>query len=733
MGHLKSKILKKRDILANNNFINLFYKILCIVMFIIFIIMMILTNTSLVSESLISVFVVLIGAIIYIMFLIALFRKFKKMQTKTHDKIALLLFVLSFLFASIWGITHKTLFLFDLSHIVDKVQVLLNTNSHIVKEYNYFSNFPHQIPLFSIIYFVELFGKAVFHNPENTMILFNCFLISLTFYLVYQIIKELFNSKIALIGMIILVLYPDFYLFASYYYTDIVSIPFTIIGFYFLVKAAKKEKIKKYLFLIVGGIFFAIGTKVRVVSSFLLIAYLLDLLLKNNIKEIVKKSMAILIPFFGIYVLYNTMLLPYFKIQIDKSKTLPLTHFIMMGSNPETYGRWSIDEVRYTQSSKNKVNANIKKLQKRLKNEININFLLKKTEETWAKPYNAFAYYASMDKLDESHSFVSGYNVIFLSYILQIMKLSMYFIFTIMIGTQLAKKNKLSNSKVSMFVIALFGAFFFYVIWEAQSRYSFSFLPWIVIGGASSIALLDNFLKVKNIRIEHKIINLYQYKKYFAIFLLIITVLFLFDGFITYSVRKKPIDVVRINQKGEAGYYNIIRNKITQYFTLERSFNKIVLTFLDDHIEKEIPYIFELYDEKDKLIYETEFLSPINQETSEVEITFPKVKLKKKTKYHFKIYSNKTTLKNYLKIVTYKIDNCLGQEWDYKNKGYDAFPTGETYTGDTLICNELTLKVYEHKVRNQIRKKYYLPFATVILIITVFSCYTCLLKKEEAL
>ncbi len=720
-----------RDSFSNkyNNLKQKSYKILCTFMLLIFLLFLLMVLSDFDNPLISSVIVV--GSILYVLVLVFLYRKFKKMEVKTHNKIAIFLALSFFVISSIWGVKHQALLVADILHIADKALVMVNTNIKNICDDVYFSRFPNQIPAVLLVYIVEFFGNLLFHSPENFIIVYNCFMMSLTIYFIYKIIKELFDSKIALIGMILALLYPSFILSSSFYYTDILSIPFPIIGFYCLIKANRENKVKKYIYLVLGGILFGIGTKIRVVSSFLFIAYLIDLILKQDLKQCLKKGGTALASFALIFIVYSSVLLPYFQVNIDKKQTLPATHFLMMGANPLSRGGFYGPDVNFSIAQKNKKEANLEKIKERAK-DLNLDFYFKKIALTWTDNQNGIAsFYQNMLSFGDTHSFLAGYNDIFLRSILKIMRFVMYLFFFIMIAEQLRKKENSKTSKTSVFIIALFGSFVFYLFWEAKERYSFSFIPWIILGGSTSIVFLDQVLSAKSFSFNNERINLNKFKKKTGILLLLILVLFLVDGFIEYSVRKKEIDMIRANN-----YYGTIgipiknNDEIIEYFKIDDNFNQIELSFFDYNIKQKIPYIFELYNKDDKLIYREEFLSSLHEDRKQIVFDFPKIKVKKKTEFYFKVYSKKATATNFLQIIASRNVYCNGKELTCKNKGYDMNPEGKTYVNGKLYCFDAMYKVVEHKMSNRVRKKYYLPFAIFIFGISFIGVYSCLIKKE---
>lgn len=713
-----------------SNFFNGSYRLLCIVMVLLWGMLVFLTITNLIpSTSVSSSFIIILGTIIYLLFLVFVYRKIEKFQPKTHDKIALVITCLSFILLALWSLTHQPLPHYDLYHIIDKIKILFHNNTHIIGEHFYFSKYPHQIPIFILTYFVEYIGKIIFNAPDVTMIVFNCFMIALSFYFVYKIIKELANSKLGIIGLILCVLYIDYYLLGGYYYTDILCVPYATIGFYFLIKANKLEGLKKFISLILGGILFGIATKMRVVASFLFIGYLIVCIYiyiingkkLGKFKEFIKNGFIPVIAFFSIFLLHNILVNQYFKIEINKEATYPVTHFIMMGLNTDTFGNYSDIDDSFTYNSKNKTQDTKEVIKERIK-DINLDFYINKFASNWTiGKHTNIGIYHNVSTVDDSYAFLTGYNMIFIQILSQITLLTIYLLFLLTIIKE-AKNKKVSMT--STLIITIFGAILFYLIWEANGRYSFSFLEWIIIGAALSFEEVNIYLK-KKLQLNGKTRKSIGYLLIFSI------VLILIDGFLEYAYKREEINVPRYIQYGIGWRLYQEDKEIKQIFLVNDTFNKINLTFNDSLITEEIPYQFELYNMEDVLLYKEEFMATKNKGTTNKYFKFKNIEVNQPTKFYIKIYSDEATPNNYLRLSAFITDNCLDKPYDYPNYGYKIMPSGETYVDNKKSCFELTMKVYENKESNKFRKKYYLVYAGIVMLITYLGIYESFLKKEK--
>lgn len=672
---------------------------------------------------------IVLGIIVLLLMLVMIYKKIENYNEKIHNKIALIIIGISFIVLLCFSLTYQAITTYDLSHIVDQVKMLLNNHTHIVGDNNYFSVYPNQIPLFVFVYFMSLLATIIKVDPNNFMIIINCILIALSFGFTYKILKKLFDSRIALIGLILLVLCPDFYLYASYYYTDILCIPFSIIGYYCLIMLDYEPRKRGYLYGLIAGIMFAIGCKLRVVSVFLLIAFIIDVILKNNIKNSIKKIVPVMISFIVLVSLYSKVLEPYFKINIDDKYTLPFTHWIMMGANTNTDGGYDSSDINLTLSYDNKIKGNINEINNRIKNQ-DLLFVSNKIRRVWSSgEYDSLHKYQNVSKIDNTYNLLIGEGSIVIRYFQQILKATIYLLFLITIGSQLLSKNKYEDSKVSNLIISVFGAFIFYLFWEALSRYSFSFLPWIVIGSSTSIKGIEQILKYKTLSFDKKKINLVPAKKCLGIFVIISMILYIGIGFFEYCIKEEKYPQIISRQYSANGKLKIEGSGLKQEFTISRDFNNISLFFKASKKMRNRDYKFELYNEDDELLYSRKFNTDLLKKHDMVDFKFPKEKVNSKKTYYFKIYPLKEAEEDKaLYIKTYVIDNCTSSK--KKNDGYDVNPNGKTYMDDKLVCDEVALVISNVNKHAKIGKKYYIPMALVVLFITFISVNSLLLKNN---
>ena len=119
----------------------------------------------------------------------------------------------------------------DLSHIYDQCVEMLETGNTQLTDVKYFSFNTNNIPIAIVLYWVFRFFRGL--GLENYRLAGGIFHVVLLFFIyvaAYLILKRIADIQTVAAVMFILLLNPAFYAYASYYYTDTVSLFFTITG-----------------------------------------------------------------------------------------------------------------------------------------------------------------------------------------------------------------------------------------------------------------------------------------------------------------------------------------------------------------------------------------------------------------------------------------------------------------------------------------------------------------------
>ncbi len=240
----------------------------------------------------------------------------------------------------------------DLQSVIDTLRKMLAGNTYILQNQEYYEVNPNNIPLTLLLYWVMRAYTAVFGAEADILLaggVFNVVMITVTILLLFKIIREFSADPRTefLTGMVIL-LNPCWIAYASYYYTDTVSLPFAAGGFLLFLKSLRSEDTGKMIMCAAGSsvLFFA-AVKIRVTFILLVLSCLIYVLYRRRWRLLLLLGVVsgvTLILLQSAYVqLYR------FQVTFDTYDTaLPAEHFMMMGSHGN--GASSEEDRNYTRS-----------------------------------------------------------------------------------------------------------------------------------------------------------------------------------------------------------------------------------------------------------------------------------------------------------------------------------------------------------------------------------------------
>lgn len=361
--------------------------------------------------------------------------------------------------------------------------------------------------LLSILYRISylIFGYV----PRYVPVVMNVFAINISVLLTVFIAKRLFGNKKSLFVLLLCVLFAPYYTYTSYYYTDSLSMPFTVLAIYLFICALQSDKkIKKYVMMTFCGVSVFIGFKIKGSVIIIIAVSLVYLILKLNFKKAICFILA-LISGFGVVsaaysVSFNSMNIET-KQQADAYE-YPYTHWIMMGL--KNVGHYNLADSQFTQSfptKKEKQDANIEEIKHRL-NEYGADgfavHCIQKAVWTWEDGTYFISHHIEKPvRKNFLHSFIleSGeYYWIFFAY-------SCGFQLFLMLMILMSLYKGLKNTEINFLVLLkgiVFAAFLFFLAWETRSRYLYNLTPTFIL---LSVDGLDYFtLRIKNLLAKNK-------------------------------------------------------------------------------------------------------------------------------------------------------------------------------------------------------------------------------------
>lgn len=675
------------------NFVNKFLLIFTIICFSISLIGAIFFYTNR-SYDYLNPLVLIVGSIVYLLLLIKLYKVIIKLDDKKKKIIVGILLGLQFILLLISAFVISSIPQVDLIHILTEINSLNDTGS--ILNSVYYSVYPNNRFLLIILYGLQ---KIIPIGNQILFSLLSTICISVMSLFTYKTVNKVLNLNKGLLSLFICVLSPIFYLYVSYYYTDVLMLPFASILIYLIVKTKDEKNLKSnVLYGLLIGIIAIIGYKIRAVAIFILVAYFVYLIFTKKILIVLKKFAPIIIGAILTITCIGTIENKFFT-NVNVDKEFPMTHWIMMGVNEKSYGYYSQDDYNLSSSASNvseRTDLNIKEIKNRLSDLGpfgTVKLLVVKLVSVWGKgDYSYQKYLELVNDFNPSYSYLLEDKNIVINYLLQFSKIVVMFMAIISLI------NIYKSGKKSIIAISLFGAVFFYLVWEVCPRYGLSFLPWLILIGTCSYDTLNtNYEKFK-------------FYKYFKCIILVLTLALFAFSFNKYTGISYKENIVAKDSVTNVKYISLNKEAvITQTLDLYDSFNKIRLKFKVNEID-DATYKLELIT-KNEVVYEKDFKK--NDLEDKKYTDFYLDKTYEGGSYTVRLSSDSTSdLEVYIA---------------YKEK-FDYYPNGILEVNKKEETGDLMFEV----VNNEERGIYtYLEYMTIMILTLGMEVIVLFRKKEE--
>ena len=252
------------------------------------------------------------------------------------------------------------------------------------------------------------------------------------------------------------------------------------------------------------------------------------------------------------------------------------------------------------------------------------------------------------------------------------------------------------EAEISMLEIALLGAYVFYLLWEANERYSVSFLPWMLLIMIEGVRLIELGSRKEIIEYKGRVWKLHSkvFHGVLASIVMAVSVFFMISNQSMYTkeVSKYTDDayVLPIGQIKKRGI-QVGKQELSQSFSTDRAFNQITLEVDNKKVKSSTNYMLSLY-EGDKVIRRIAFSSDQIKKRKNLVLDFDTVSPNGDTIYTFCITSADATKGDAVSLIasyhcdsikqkTFRIDgekqninlafsvsNC--EEATYSSKGF---------------------------------------------------------------
>ena len=349
---------------------------------------------------------------------------------------------------------------------------------------------------YRIVYLI--FGKV----PSFAPIFLNAVFINTAVIFTFFISKKIFKPFGSFLTVVICLLFLPYYTYVPYYYSDSLSLPFTVISVFLVLSGAKiktdtkdkKRLAKKIVYLITAGFFIAVGYELKGSLIIVTVGALVYIILENRLKAALIGALSVtLVTLICISAinLYNDSLHFTTKEQLYEQQ-YPALHWVMMGLKGN--GGFDQSDATATRNSGNydqKTEAIKKEIASRL-NKMGVNgmitHLYQKLTFTWGDGIYFIDHH--LNSTDSNGNRIKNRSILF-EFVLRDGKYnSLFYIysntfhmcmlfFMLMSGFFVIKKKKIS--KITLIQGIVFGATLFFMVWETRSRYIFNMTPLFIL------------------------------------------------------------------------------------------------------------------------------------------------------------------------------------------------------------------------------------------------------------
>ena len=681
-------------------------------------------------DELMNPLIIIMGTIVLIFLFVRLTKFLDKIPESKANKIAIILCIVFLVGLIISGFLVTSIPVYDLSDVEREAELMLQNDGKMVTD-DYFSMYSNQIPLTIFVYHIYKLGYMLnFSNLRLFATVINAVFIAITAFFTYLTVKKIENYKLGMLSLIFFILNPIFYMYVSYFYSDTLCMPFFAIAIYLIISSLKNKNSKKailYEIIAVASLF--LGAKIRIVVIFLLISYILIILISKEEKKTKLLTFGMLSIGLIVGIVFYGIISGNKEIQINEDMKFPITHWIMMGLNDEYDGKFNEDDFQYTydgETYKQKIEKNLEKINERIQDlgpSGIIELFTKKMQVNWSNgTYDVNSKLLNSEEgINVVYNYICGDKELFITYFCQICKTTVLIVFLFAIIREYRSEEK----KYELIFIATFGAFIFYLIWEVLTRYSLTFLPWIILPFGMGIMAIKDVLSIKEIKLnfaeksDKKIkINLYAFSKIiFGISAILIII-----NFYQLAVKKEEHSDIRVIQYSSKGGNKIeITNgrTIEQEFITDKSFNSISIRFSKTNTNVITHYNFMLKDENGMILNEQNFTNDEIKDGRLANFNFERIKPLTKQKYIIQITSNDSSIENAVLLNLYELED------------YSAYPDGVLKIDGNPKEADLVFQVQNDRIKTYVSKKEYAFISLLIICTEIFAFYPYLKYNKK--
>lgn len=656
--------------------------------------------------------------------LLLIWRMLQQQSEKARKRLAFICMLLlaagqlAFLFLIRPMLRYDHLKIFDMALEMLETHTISDTY-----EAGYFARYTNNYPITILTYWILLLLSRL-GLPEQLfltavqMVNMTCILVSI--WLGYLILIELSNQKRAVFYLICCVLCPLSYVWAGYYYTATLSMPFLMAILYLYLRLSRTISFRNRILL--GGLLGAVlilGYKLRATAMIAFIAVVIAAAL-NFLSMQGSARIQALKKYAGsaaAFVLTAALSLSFWNASVNryvafdyKNTGFPMIHWVAMSARWD--GSFDQTDESFTSSfetKEEKVEANKEVLLSRIQDAGPAGLMVlagRKLLNTWADGTDSYLAENSYCTFSRLYDCILGNQSGFLTIYAQAFRtLQMLIIGASALIALFVLKRKKKAPGLFLIQLTLLGAIAFHLIWETNPLYSISFTYLCLM------LLSDGIVSIAEEKPLIPVLNQGWTFCAGAFVLLLVLLIFGKKELVETPIEKRHYIVDQYQYtSNDTGYVASYNEVYEQTFTADRPFNRIsiqVINPLDGYNQS--AFTVKLTREDGAVLYDNpHFPSGLVDKTNRYEFILEDTIIPDgPVSYTFTIAPGYIEEENSLEFLYYHTGNC------------DMYPGGSLkIAGEEQKKGDLAFAVYEYEVTTYFSIKMYLFLCTGLLLLT---------------
>lgn len=429
-----------------------------------------------------NIFIILFNILIFILLYKVLLKINSFLKNKTHIVLFLAIIILQII--CIYNLKVNSNWDFDAVFGIAK-------NISQGKEFDEYYLYKFRNNIGISLFFVIIY--KIFHVTDyyNVSCIVNIFIIDLSIFLSYKLIKNKFNYEKALMFLSLCLGTTPLYTYSTIFYTDTISMVYPVLIYCIYLKLKENKNI--YFYSVLLGVTAFLGSIIKFSVIIILIACLIDMILKNKVKFIYKKIILIILSYVisSVVFCFTINSSKIFSFNMHSKSPIPPQHWVMMGLTGD--GGWSGKEFDFTYKLIKDNNGDRKSVEKAINNKIierlknykvngYIKFLTFKNICTWGDGSYYIASKLSRNPIKKTfaHKVVIPSGKYFNHFLYFSQTTHIIVLTGILISIFYALKNK-KQDDFDVLRITIFGLVLFFSLWERRARYLVNYIPIFLI------------------------------------------------------------------------------------------------------------------------------------------------------------------------------------------------------------------------------------------------------------